>query len=82
MPNPAEILDVLCEYLEHALHNGIINLVSTMIYLLGIGTISGLIATSIVMGFFGAWVLSRAAPQEQMVVGSRVGSAQQRRAAL
>ncbi|MBP8002619.1 MAG: type II secretion system F family protein [Candidatus Promineifilaceae bacterium] len=57
----------------------IINLVSTMIYQMGIGTISGLIATSIVMGFFGAWVLSRAAPQEQMVVASNLGSAQQRR---
>ncbi len=29
MPTPAEILDLLCEYVEHALHQGIINLVST-----------------------------------------------------
>ena len=29
MPTPAEILDVLCTYVEHALHQGIINLVST-----------------------------------------------------
>lgn len=57
----------------------IINLVSTMIYQMGMGTIAGLITTSIVVGFFGAWVLSRAAPQEQMVVASAVGSAQQRK---
>ena len=57
----------------------IINLVSTMIYQMSVGTISGLIATAVVMGFFGAWVLSRAAPQEQMVVASALGSSQQRR---
>lgn len=57
----------------------IINLVSTMIYDVGIGLIVGLVITAVVMGFFGAWVLSRAAPQEVMVVASAEGSAEQRR---
>lgn len=57
----------------------IINLVSTMIYQMSVGLIAGLAVTAVVMGFFGAWVLSRAAPQEEMVVASAEGSSEQRR---
>lgn len=56
----------------------IINLVSTMIYQMGVGIITGLVVTAVIMGFFGAWVLSRAAPQETMIVPSREGSSGQR----
>ncbi|MCA9970201.1 MAG: type II secretion system F family protein [Anaerolineales bacterium] len=56
----------------------IINLVSSMIYQLSIGVMAGLVATAVLMGFFGAWVLSRAAPQETMTVASGEGSKGQR----
>ncbi len=57
----------------------IINLVSTMIYSMGTGMITGLVVTAIIMGFFGAWILSRAAPQEEMIIPSAIGSDSQRR---
>lgn len=56
----------------------IINLVSTMIYQVGMGLIIGLVVTAVVMGFFGAWVLSRAAPQEVIIIDSGKGSAEQK----
>jgi archaeal flagellar protein FlaJ len=56
----------------------IINLVSTMIYQVGIGLIMGLVVTAVLMGFFGAWVLSRAAPQEVIIIPSDKGSADQK----
>jgi flagellar protein FlaJ len=57
----------------------IINLVSTMIYSMGVGMMAGLVATAIVMGFFGAWVVSRSAPREIMTLSSATGSIDQRR---
>ncbi|MEW5985598.1 MAG: type II secretion system F family protein [Chloroflexota bacterium] len=57
----------------------IINLVSTMIYSMGPGVMAGMMATGAVVGFFGSWVISRAAPQEKMVGPSAEGSADQRR---
>jgi flagellar protein FlaJ len=42
----------------------IINMVSTMIYNLGVTTMLAMVAMAAVMGFGVAWVLSRAAPQE------------------
>jgi len=57
----------------------IINLVSTMIYSMGTGMITGLVVTAVIMGFFGAWILSRAAPREEMIIPSALGSAAQRR---
>jgi flagellar protein FlaJ len=56
----------------------IINLVSTMIYQVGVGLIIGLVVTAVVMGFFGAWVLSRAAPQEKIIIDSQEGSTDQK----
>ncbi|MCB8942977.1 MAG: type II secretion system F family protein [Ardenticatenaceae bacterium] len=57
----------------------IINLVSTMIYQMSISLIAGLVVTAVLMGFFGAWVLSRAAPQEVITVASAEGSREQHR---
>jgi flagellar protein FlaJ len=57
----------------------IIQLVSSMIYSIDVPVMAGLIATGVVMGFFGAWILSRAAPQETMTVPAGKGSAEQRR---
>jgi flagellar protein FlaJ len=58
----------------------IINLVSTMIYSMGVGMMAGLVTTAVLMGFFGAWIVSRAAPQETMAIDSAAGSLEQRRA--
>lgn len=58
----------------------IIQLVSAMIYSMDTGMIAGLVAVAVVMGFFGAWIISRSAPQEVMTVTSGVGSPEQRRA--
>ncbi len=57
----------------------IIQLVSSMIYSMDTGMIAGLVTIAVAMGFFGAWVISRAAPQEVMVVAAG-GSPEQRRA--
>lgn len=56
----------------------IIQLVSTMIYQMGPATMALLMVTAIAMGFFGAWILSRAAPQETMIIRESIGSAEQR----
>lgn len=52
----------------------IINLISTMIYDLGTTMMAVLMAVAVLMSFFGAWVLTRAAPKESMVVGAPDGS--------
>ena len=57
----------------------IVNLVSTMIYELSTGVMAGLVATGLIMGFFGAWVLSRAAPQEDIILKSSDGSTRQQK---
>jgi flagellar protein FlaJ len=57
----------------------IIQLVSSMIYSIDVPVMAGLIATGVVMGFFGAWILSRAAPKETMTVPAAKGSPEQRR---
>lgn len=57
----------------------IIQLVSSMIYSIDVPVMAGLIATGVVMSFFGAWILSRAAPQETMTVPAAKGSPEQRR---
>jgi flagellar protein FlaJ len=58
----------------------IIQLVSSMIYSMDTGMIAGLMTTAVVIGFFGAWIISRAAPQEVIAVPAGVGSKEQRRA--
>lgn len=58
----------------------IIQLVSAMIYTMDSGMIAGLVGIAVAMGFFGAWIISRSAPQEVMVVKSGPGSPEQRRA--
>ena len=51
----------------------IINLVSTMIYNLGSQMMAGLMAVAVLMSFFGAWILSRAAPKEIIPVSAPGG---------
>lgn len=58
----------------------IIQLVSSMIYTMQPTVMAGLITTGVVMGFFGAWILSRAAPQETLTVAAASGSVEQQRA--
>lgn len=58
----------------------IINLVSTMIYDMGTALMAVLVTVAVMMGFFGAWVLTRSGPQEVMTVSPPEGSAEQRRA--
>ena len=55
----------------------IINLVSTMIYSMSTGLMAGLLGVAVLMSFFGAWVLSRSAPRERIVVQPPAGSADQ-----
>lgn len=57
----------------------IIQLVSALIYSMDMGTMSALIAIAIAMGFFGAWIISRAAPQEDMALPPNRGSVEQAR---
>ncbi len=57
----------------------IIQLVSAMIYSMESGMIAGLVTVAVVMGFFGAWIISRAAPHEVMTVTTGAGSPEQRR---
>lgn len=57
----------------------IINMVSTMIYDIGISTMIGMAVTACVVGFIVAYILSRAAPQEIMSVPWREGSEEQQR---
>lgn len=52
----------------------IINLISTMIYDLGTTLMAVLLAVAVCMSFFGAWILSRAAPKEFMVLAAPHGS--------
>ncbi|MEK7787487.1 MAG: type II secretion system F family protein [Chloroflexota bacterium] len=58
----------------------IIQLVSSMIYSMDTRMIAGLVTTAVIIGFFGAWIISRAAPQEVMTVAAAVGSTEQRQA--
>ncbi|MBC7237579.1 MAG: type II secretion system F family protein [Chloroflexi bacterium] len=55
----------------------IISLISTMIYNVGAGMTAGLVLLAIMMSFFGVWVLSRAAPKEQLIIAPPEGSQQQ-----
>ncbi len=57
----------------------IISLISTMIYDVGAAMTAGLILIAVTMSFFGVWVLSRAAPREQLVIPSPLGSDEQKR---
>lgn len=57
----------------------IINLVSTMIYNIGISAMVTMVMTACVVGFVVAWILSRAAPQETMSLSWSTGSQEQRR---
>lgn len=57
----------------------IINLVSTMIYDIGIPTMVGMIIVACITGFTVAWVISRAAPQEIQSKHWAEGSEEQRR---
>jgi flagellar protein FlaJ len=56
----------------------IINLVSTMIYKMGIGMIMGLMIVSVLTSSMGAWILSRAAPREVRGIFSLEGPREQR----
>jgi flagellar protein FlaJ len=58
----------------------IINMVSTMIYNIGVPTMLGMTIAACITGFVVAYVLSRAAPQEVMNLAWREGSAEQRQA--
>ena len=51
-----------------------------MIYSMDSVSMAVLVAVAVIMGFFGAWIISRSAPQEVMVVTGSVGSTDQRRA--
>ena len=55
----------------------IVNLVSTMIYDLGMTMMLGLVIMAVLISLFGAWILSRAAPQEQLVVSAPDGAPDQ-----
>jgi archaeal flagellar protein FlaJ len=57
----------------------IISLISTMIYDVGATMTAALILLAVAMSFFGVWVLSRAAPREQLVIPSPDGSEEQKR---
>ena len=57
----------------------IINMVSTMIYDVGIAMMASMVFTAIVIAFVVAWVLSRAAPREVLSVPWVRGSKEQRR---
>jgi flagellar protein FlaJ len=56
----------------------IINMVSTMIYNLGTGTMIMMVMTAAAAGFGVAWIISRAAPQEVKNVPLAEGSKEQR----
>ena len=58
----------------------IINMVSTMIYPLGIGVMLGMAFTAVIVTFILAWVVSRAAPQEVKNITLSKGSSEQKRA--
>jgi flagellar protein FlaJ len=57
----------------------IINLVSTMIYSMSTALMAGLLGVAVLMSFFGAWVLSRSAPREVLIVRAPAGSAEQKK---
>jgi flagellar protein FlaJ len=57
----------------------IINLVSTMIYSMSTALMAGLLGVAVLMSFFGAWVLSRSAPREVLIVRPPAGSAEQKK---
>ena len=56
----------------------VINMVSTMIYDLGMSVMAGMAFGAIIIGFAVAWVLSRAAPHEVLTVPWGDGSRQQK----
>jgi flagellar protein FlaJ len=58
----------------------IIQVVSALIYPMKMGVMAGLMTAGVIMGFFGAWIISRAAPKEITTVASAEGSPEQRRA--
>ncbi|MBE0689022.1 MAG: archaellar assembly protein FlaJ [Anaerolineae bacterium] len=58
----------------------IIQMVSSMIYSTGVGMMSGLVATGVILSGFGTWIIYRSAPQEKMNVALSQGSPEQRRA--
>jgi archaeal flagellar protein FlaJ len=57
----------------------IIQVISSMLYAINRGTMSGLITTAVVISGFGAWIIWRSAPKEKMTVAAAQGSPEQRR---
>jgi flagellar protein FlaJ len=56
----------------------IVQVVSSMIYTMDTKVMLGLVATGLLMSFFGAWIISRAAPREVMTIKAGQGSEEQR----
>jgi flagellar protein FlaJ len=56
----------------------IINVVSSMIYDLGVASMMGMVITAVMAGFGVAWVIARASPQETQSVPLAQGSQEQR----
>ncbi len=57
----------------------IIQVITSMVYSTDMTTMSSLIFTGLVMACFGAWIILRSTPKEQMVGSAAKGSAEQRR---
>ncbi len=57
----------------------IIQMVSSMIYSVQPGMMTGLVATGFLLSSFGAWIIYRSAPREIMTVSPAEGSQEQRR---
>ncbi|MBN8639618.1 MAG: type II secretion system F family protein [Anaerolineae bacterium] len=58
----------------------IIQVITSMVYSTDLTTMGGLILTGLVMACFGAWIILRSVPKEQMVGSPTKGSVEQRRA--
>lgn len=58
----------------------IIQMVSGMIYSVEAQTMGGMVAGGFLMSSFGAWIIYRSAPVENMTVNAAIGSIEQRRA--
>ncbi|MCC6616388.1 MAG: type II secretion system F family protein [Anaerolineae bacterium] len=58
----------------------IIQMVTSMIYSTGVGMMTGLVVTGVMLAGFGAWLIYRSAPREKMNVALDKGSPEQRRA--
>lgn len=58
----------------------IIQIITSMIYSMNRTTIGGLVSSGVMMGFFGAWIIYRSAPNEILTIKPGQGSPEQIRA--